>query len=764
MTGVCGGTEDVHVGGLESQTVFYESRGGNIHGYTNNSYPNVSDVNSYLKISYYDDYIFPGAGNYTFNATGEALDVNKFDRVTGNVTAEKVKVLGISTNLWLTTVNYYNDKYQVIQNVSDLYPSGTEIRSAKYDFTGNVIQARIKQSVNGLKTKVDKYLVYDSHGRLKKVSQKIDGDNVNNTVNLVEFEYDELGRVHHKKIHNQAETMVYAYDVAGRLNSFTSSKFSYNIGYDQTGGLTEAKPFYGGNISYMSWQNGSTSKKAYVYDYDGLNQLKKADFREKSGTSWTDPAKYDVSNLSYDENGNIESLVRKNSSGGVLHNLSYAYSGNKVASVSNNGSQSSTYDYNENGNMTFDGRKGITITYNILNLPERISKGSQSISYIYSADGQKLAMQYGSSLIYYRGGLIYNGNDLDKIIHEEGLVVKSSGGYNYYYALKDHLGSTRVLCKAGGSTLTTEQTTEYYPFGLAFSYNSVDKNSYLFSGKEYQNEVIGGTKLELYDFGSRYYDTELGRWFALDPAMQLVSPYGYCMNNPMIYVDPDGESFFTFLIELVANIFLNTAEKMVNHEMSFENALMNSLQSPQIVYAPSIGYISTRGIESLKVELGMQKVVSNLEQKVTNIKSSEKERSNYFKALNGIMFNDGKVYYKKDFVISFKDDALANARYLGYRNGKHHINFDIGEFEETIPNIRVLTIHEAYGHGVKGYGSATDNHHLVYFIEINSKYWEATTPTYKRITTKYMWEYYYREVGYKRMPEPYQSIYDKFHK
>ncbi len=342
--------------------------------------------------------------------------------------------------------------------------------------------------------------------------------------------------------------------------------------------------------------------------------------------------------------------------------------------------------------------------------------------------------------------------------------MKSSGGYNYYYALKDHLGSTRVLCKAGGSTLTTEQTTEYYPFGLAFSYNSVDKNSYLFSGKEYQNEVIGGTKLELYDFGSRYYDTELGRWFALDPAMQLVSPYGYCMNNPMIYVDPDGESFFTFLIELVANIFLNTAEKMVNHEMSFENALMNSLQSPQIVYAPSIGYISTRGIESLKVELGMQKVVSNLEQKVTNIKSSEKERSNYFKALNGIMFNDGKVYYKKDFVISFKDDALANARYLGYRNGKHHINFDIGEFEETIPNIRVLTIHEAYGHGVKGYGSATDNHHLVYFIEINSKYWEATTPTYKRITTKYMWEYYYREVGYKRMPEPYQSIYDKFHK
>ncbi len=221
--------------------------------------------------------------------------------------------------------------------------------------------------------------------------------------------------------------------------------------------------------------------------------------------------------------------------------LTYAYSGNKLTSVNTNGSQSSCYLYNENGNMTFDGRKGINISYNILNLPEKISKGSQSILYIYSAAGEKLAMEFGSSLIYYRGGFIYSGNSLDRIIHEEGSVIKSSGGYNYYYALKDHLGSTRVLCKGSGTSLITEQTTEYYPFGLAYSYNSVDKNPYLFSGKEYQNEVIDGTKLELYDFGSRFYDTEIGRWSAVDPALQLVSPYGHCMNNPVCCVDPDGE-------------------------------------------------------------------------------------------------------------------------------------------------------------------------------------------------------------------------------
>lgn len=50
--------------------------------------------------------------------------------------------------------------------------------------------------------------------------------------------------------------------------------------------------------------------------------------------------------------------------------------------------------------------------------------------------------------------------------------------------------------------------------------------------------------LSLYDFGSRYYDPELGRWLNIDPALQLVSPYGYCGNNPIRYIDPDGEFFW----------------------------------------------------------------------------------------------------------------------------------------------------------------------------------------------------------------------------
>ena len=215
--------------------------------------------------------------------------------------------------------------------------------------------------------------------------------------------------------------------------------------------------------------------------------------------------------------------------------------------------------YDENGNMTTDGHRGVTITYNNLDLPSEISKGQTKISYIYSAKGEKLAQKVttteGSSLTYYRGVMVYNGNTLDYILHPAGVTRKASSGYVYDYFLTDHLGSTRVVLEASGNTLVPIQTTEYYPFGLAFMTNNLDKNKRLFSGKEMQNVTFGNEMLGMYDFGSRFYDPLLNRWFCQDPASQLVSPYGYCGNNPIVNIDPNGESFLAaFLIGAMTNV------------------------------------------------------------------------------------------------------------------------------------------------------------------------------------------------------------------
>ncbi|MBS1981356.1 MAG: hypothetical protein JST74_09315 [Bacteroidetes bacterium] len=84
------------------------------------------------------------------------------------------------------------------------------------------------------------------------------------------------------------------------------------------------------------------------------------------------------------------------------------------------------------------------------------------------------------------------------------------------------------------------QVNNYYPFGMkSYSWlrNGETDNAYLFQGKE----LIAQTGW--YDFGSRMYYADLGRWFAGDPQKQFSSPYMAMGNVPMMGTDPNGEWF-----------------------------------------------------------------------------------------------------------------------------------------------------------------------------------------------------------------------------
>ena len=217
--------------------------------------------------------------------------------------------------------------------------------------------------------------------------------------------------------------------------------------------------------------------------------------------------------------------------------------------------------YDAGGNMTVDGLRGASISYNILNLPEEVCLGNEKVSYIYTSAGEKLATRVGSSLTYYRGPLVYSGNNLLYLVHPEGLTRKSTIGFVYYYAKRDHLGSTRVLCHASGNTLVADQATGYYPFGLAHGHGNLNLNRYLFSGKELQDQSLGGKLLGLYDFGSRFYDPTLGRWFNVDPKLEFVSPYGYCANNPVLYIDPNGEDI---VLTISKDVTVTVATRLID--------------------------------------------------------------------------------------------------------------------------------------------------------------------------------------------------------
>ena len=204
--------------------------------------------------------------------------------------------------------------------------------------------------------------------------------------------------------------------------------------------------------------------------------------------------------------------------------------------------ESVEYSYDANGNLTRDLNKNITeIQYNVLNLPSRVTfADGNRIEYMYDASGTKLrTVHYINGVARttdYCGNAIYENGELKMLLNEVGYYSFQDKKYHYY--LKDHQGNVRVVADEDGNV---EETNDYYPFGGLMASSSGSVQPYKYNGKE----LDGSNGLDWYDYGARHYDPALGRWHTMDPMCEKyysVSPYTYCVNNPMKYIDPDGRA------------------------------------------------------------------------------------------------------------------------------------------------------------------------------------------------------------------------------
>lgn len=219
-----------------------------------------------------------------------------------------------------------------------------------------------------------------------------------------------------------------------------------------------------------------------------------------------------------------------------------------------NGLVSGEHSYDANGNLTQDNNRGYTISYYYpLNLPKTIKAGSQRIDYYYTARGEKLMRRVNNDdnqKYVYWGNFVYLKDTLLYALTPEGRMMRNGSKWTYEYYLKDHLGNVRLSIQptTTGSARRVQED-HYYPFGLpmpAYSYRSSTPNKLLYNTKELQDDIPG---LRMYDYGARMYDAQVGRWSVVDPATERRigwSPFTYCLNNPILRIDPNGLTDFTF--------------------------------------------------------------------------------------------------------------------------------------------------------------------------------------------------------------------------
>ena len=112
-------------------------------------------------------------------------------------------------------------------------------------------------------------------------------------------------------------------------------------------------------------------------------------------------------------------------------------------------------------------------------------------------------------------------------------------GLFYYHP--DHLGSTGMVTDKDAYI---QQGFLYAPFGeiiAEYGWQSPNVPKYAFNAKELDEEN------GMYYYSARYYAPPT--FISRDPMFEKypsISPYTYCKNNPIIFIDPDGERVFAY--------------------------------------------------------------------------------------------------------------------------------------------------------------------------------------------------------------------------
>lgn len=300
-----------------------------------------------------------------------------------------------------------------------------------------------------------------------------------------------------------------------------------------------------GNLLYRT---NARYKRTENFNYDNLNRLEKTDYFSEEP------------DVVYSANGNI---VKKQDVGALLYgNTAKPY---QVTSVTPSGTAVPLRDQR--------------ITYTSFMRPKRIEENGYTASFDYTADADRTRMivTHGTGRLltrYYIGGryecdVDSMGSEVERLYiggdayTASAFLISHDGCVGIVYQIvRDYLGSIVYITDDKGYL---KQELDYDAWGRLRkphleTYYEVGSEPELLLGRGY----CGHEHLPwfgLINMNARLYDPVLGRFLSPDPYVQMpdftqnFNRYSYCLNNPLKYVDKDGEFFHLIIGAIVGGIF-----------------------------------------------------------------------------------------------------------------------------------------------------------------------------------------------------------------
>jgi RHS repeat-associated protein len=310
------------------------------------------------------------------------------------------------------------------------------------------------------------------------------------------------------------------------INSTTSASFVQCTDGVLTGNVLDFTYGYNsgsannGNVATWSAVGNQTFTRSY--GYDSLNRISTlsdtATAQACKGLSWT-----------IDPWGNRTDQNVTAGTCGTFH-----------AIVGTNNRFGSPYQYDAAGNVTYDGIH--TYTYDAENHLTQVDAGATA-SYIYDPSGNRVRKNSGGSWTEYfydmsGGNVTAEHNSAGwpvEYVYVRGQLIAQYRDSTTYSIFRDHLGSTRLITKLDK---TIYDSLDFLPFGEQLTGDT--RTTHKFTGKERDSES------GLDNFGARYDSSSMGRFMSPDSGIfyvgnpQSLNRYAFVMNNPLRFIDPDG--------------------------------------------------------------------------------------------------------------------------------------------------------------------------------------------------------------------------------